>query len=226
MLGWLGSGMLALLLIAFAAESLTAWPHFLAYFNVLAGGPRHGYRHLVDSSLDWGQELPGLKKWLQANVRPDEQDTVYLAYFGTGSVLYYDIRAHRLASEPPGWRAEWAPPRGGIYCISATLLQLDKQGPWDDEREKRGQEYAKLASLFFQNQNTPEGRAKLSELQPLDRWPATLHMFENLVFRKLCIALRSREPDDQVGYSILIYRLSDQDVTRALSAPPEARARP
>ena len=30
-------------------------PHYLAYFNELAGGPARGYRILVDSSLDWGR---------------------------------------------------------------------------------------------------------------------------------------------------------------------------
>ena len=50
----------------FAGESLWRWPNYLAYFNQLAGGPSHGYRHLVDSSLDWGQDLPALNNgWLQ-----------------------------------------------------------------------------------------------------------------------------------------------------------------
>ena len=42
------------------------YPHYLAYFNPLAGGPGNGYKHLVDSSLDWGQDLPGLKRWVEA----------------------------------------------------------------------------------------------------------------------------------------------------------------
>src|SRR5262249_51727095 len=49
-----------LLLVWHAGESLAIAPHYLAYFNELAGGPSQGYRHLVDSSLDWGQDLPGL----------------------------------------------------------------------------------------------------------------------------------------------------------------------
>ena len=47
-----------------AIESIKVAPDFLAYFNELAGGPANGYRHLVDSSLDWGQDLPKLKEWL------------------------------------------------------------------------------------------------------------------------------------------------------------------
>jgi len=44
--------------------------------------------------------------------------------------------------------------------------------------------------------------------------------FEHLRFARLCAFLRRREPDDNVGYSILIYRLSDQDVREALYGPP------
>jgi len=31
----------------------------------LAGGPASGYRYLVDSNLDWGQDLKGLASWLR-----------------------------------------------------------------------------------------------------------------------------------------------------------------
>lgn len=36
---------------------LQNYPHQLAYFNEFAGGSRNGYKHLVGSSLDWGQDL-------------------------------------------------------------------------------------------------------------------------------------------------------------------------
>ena len=62
---WFGAAAVAALLVALGAESIAIRPHYLAYFNVLAGGPESGYRHLVDSSLDWGQDLPGLKRWLE-----------------------------------------------------------------------------------------------------------------------------------------------------------------
>ena len=38
-----------------AVSALRACPDFIAYFNELVGGPRNGYRYLVDSNLDWGQ---------------------------------------------------------------------------------------------------------------------------------------------------------------------------
>jgi 4-amino-4-deoxy-L-arabinose transferase-like glycosyltransferase len=53
--------------------------HHLAYFNELAGGPRNGYEHLVDSNLDWGQDLPALRRWLDAN---HVTEPIALVYFG------------------------------------------------------------------------------------------------------------------------------------------------
>jgi hypothetical protein len=55
-------------------------PHHLSYFNELAGGPDAGHRHLLDSNLDWGQDLHALSAWLERD-RPGEP--VGLAYFGS-----------------------------------------------------------------------------------------------------------------------------------------------
>ena len=60
----LATAAIAVLLLWHVGESLAIAPHYLAYFNAFAGGPSQGYRHLIDSSLDWGQDLRGLKDWL------------------------------------------------------------------------------------------------------------------------------------------------------------------
>src|SRR5205085_12194986 len=39
------------------AESAFVRPNYLAYFNEIAGGAKNGYKHLIDSSLDWGKDL-------------------------------------------------------------------------------------------------------------------------------------------------------------------------
>jgi len=41
---------------AFALSTALIHPHYLAYFNGLAGGPEQGWRFLIDSNLDWGQD--------------------------------------------------------------------------------------------------------------------------------------------------------------------------
>lgn len=43
-------------------QPTAVYPHYLAYFNELAGGPRNGYQSLVDSNLDWGQDLKELRR--------------------------------------------------------------------------------------------------------------------------------------------------------------------
>jgi hypothetical protein len=64
------------------------FPHYLAYFNELAGGPTNGWRSLADSNIDWGQDLKGLKQWLDRN---NIHDPIYLSYFGTADPRYYQI---------------------------------------------------------------------------------------------------------------------------------------
>lgn len=73
------------------------YPHYLAYFNAIAGGPSQGYRHLVDSSLDWGQDLPAVKAYLD---RHPTSGPVYFSYFGLDDPALYSIRTERLFSAP------------------------------------------------------------------------------------------------------------------------------
>lgn len=68
-----------------AAETLAVAPNYLAYFNELAGGPSGGYRVLVDSNLDWGQDLPRLGALRRENGNPE----IITAVQGDGDLDYY-----------------------------------------------------------------------------------------------------------------------------------------
>ena len=48
--------------------------------------------------------------------------------------------------------------------------------------------------------------------------PLTPH--EYVRFRRLAAFLRQREADDNVGYSILVYHVSADELSRALDGPP------
>jgi len=37
-------------------STISIYPHQLAYFNEVAGGPENGHKHLLGSNLDWGQD--------------------------------------------------------------------------------------------------------------------------------------------------------------------------
>ncbi len=51
-------------MLAWAAGFGLAVPHYLAYFNVLGGGPAGGHRFLLDSNLAWGQDDSRLERFL------------------------------------------------------------------------------------------------------------------------------------------------------------------
>ena len=122
--GWrvrLTGALLAWLIIV----SIWIYPHYLAFFNLLIGGPENGWRALVDSNLDWGQDLARLAEWLAAK----EIDPVWLSYFGEARPDYYGIGYRGLDSVPPRLmnplaRSFYPPdPAPGWYAISATTLQ-------------------------------------------------------------------------------------------------------
>lgn len=105
-------------------ESARIYPHHLAYFNQIAGGPDNGYHWLVDSNLDWGQDLKGLAAYQRAH----PQETLYLSYFGTAKPEYYGIEAKYLPAFNPGNKRREvvsfnSVPSGALVAISATSLQ-------------------------------------------------------------------------------------------------------
>jgi len=111
----------------YLAGSLAIYPHYLAYFNEIAGGPDNGYRYLVDSNLDWGQDLKGLGLYMkEKNI-----DRVHLSYFGTADPNYYGVGYNWMPSYylPEDYREGSAKmrtftfPTTGMLAISATNLQ-------------------------------------------------------------------------------------------------------
>jgi hypothetical protein len=112
---WLVAGALLL----HAVPTLWAAPRgYLTYFNPLAGGPLGGHRVLLDSNLDWGQDLPRLAAWMRAR----GVESVKLAYHGSDSPDRFGIRHEDLPGSHlyPERSATSSP--GGIVAISPNLL--------------------------------------------------------------------------------------------------------
>jgi hypothetical protein len=258
-------GALGLLLAAYAIEAVGWFPDYLAYFNGLVR-PSHAYRHLVDSSLDWGQDLPGVKRYLE---RHPPAGPVYLSYFGTASPAYYRLPVTTIYSYPNFDRLpfvkmltvaagaelrdvlsqnpEYDPDvvgqakeggtlrvllvkraaalrlTGGTFLISATMLQSVTNlqgawGPWNERFEAAYQAASALASPLLSDEPAVR-RAAMTQLQA-GQWLNALNDFDELRFARLAAFLRRREPDDHIGHSILVYRLTDADLDRALHGPP------
>jgi hypothetical protein len=215
LLGWLTLGSIAWQ----AGETLYRWPHYLAYFNQVVGGPANGYQHLVDSSLDWGQDLPGLRAWLEKN-NPGNQEPVYLSYFGSADTKYYGIEAERLFSffpfEDPPPLQTW---KKGIYCISATMLQgvyTKYLGSWNPRLEKGYRMAQERVQAFLASQPSPgEGVKLLRSGKAPKQAENAAYNHDQYRFARLCHFLRQRRPDAMVGYSILIFRLDEKDLEEA-----------
>ncbi len=101
-------------------------PHYLSYFNELAGGPDNGWKHLLESNIDWGQDLLFLKRWVDEH---PEARPLHLAYYG-GMDPHLIGLEYRLA--PPGPKADARPqprvpeavgPLPGWYAISVNFVQ-------------------------------------------------------------------------------------------------------
>jgi len=131
---------IGVIIACFAASSIFIFPHYIAYYNELAGGPDKGYKIAVDSNLDWGQDLKRLKQWLEEyneigekhgavpiyprdlqGAYPIEEpiDMIYLDYFGGGDPAYY------LGNKYIAWNSDKSYldiPAGSYLAISANQM--------------------------------------------------------------------------------------------------------
>jgi len=93
----------------FALALLSQHPGHLSYFNLAAGGERHGHELLIDSNLDWGQDLYRVPTALQ-NLQHD--GPIGLLYFGHVDPALYGIEYHLV---PPR-------PVEGVIAVSVNYL--------------------------------------------------------------------------------------------------------
>lgn len=243
-------GMFAAVVVMFVllvGEVAATFPNYLAYFNVASGGVSHGYRHLVDSSLDWGQDLPTLKTWLEEQGLGvgSDKTRVYLSYFGTTPPSSAGFK-YRRADEAgisllpcyfdrqrldPSYRQESFELglSDGVFCISATMLQAvyltPYNGPWITSYEARYVQVLRDVHYFESHKKDlkwleEQNRTKKKE------WDMVFDEFDRVRFARLCSYLRTREPLHVVNGSILVFRLSDQDLIAALAPLDRSRVRP
>ncbi len=98
-----------LAVLANVVSVLRVTPHHLAYFNEPVGGPERGHLFLGDSNLDWGQDLPGLRSYMDRTGAP----ALTLSYSGTAPPAAYGIRY------------QFAPTAGALSPPPADVLPLD-----------------------------------------------------------------------------------------------------
>ena len=163
---------------------LAIYPHYLAFFNEIAGGPENGWHYLVDSNLDWGQDLKLLRRWMdRSGGYTDGVERIKLGYYGEGVPSYYGIQFDPLICSPDRWQHPLyhdlysADPAPGIYAISVDLLQGRHLADPDTYAWFRQQTpIAKIGYSIFIYQVPVRGSGRavlaLSQLQVSDVQPA------------------------------------------------------
>ena len=90
-------------------SSISIYPHYLSYFNEIAGGPIKGIEYFADSNLDWGQDIKGLKKYMkEKNIK--EINLIYYSPNGSLETNYYGIKTsdiHGKSDSPWAISATW-----------------------------------------------------------------------------------------------------------------------
>ncbi len=197
----LGRWLIAAALIWLAGANASIYPHYLAYFNELVGGPRNGHKYLVDSNIDWGQDLLRLADY----AREHPHEPIKLAYFGSARPTYY-VDCKVLPGQFPG--EPEAELTGGTYVASITTLS----GVYDiGIRDEFWTEQARAAYVqFAQLTQTTESDDESPEFRELRREAAA--EFPLWQARLLLNRLSRRTPDDRIGYSLFVYRLTDAEV--------------
>ncbi len=103
--------------------SLLVFPHYLSSVNELVGGRQRAPLYLLDSNLDWGQDLPELKRFL------DEENvaSVFLAYFGHVAPDLYGIEWEPAPYfKPPDVASGWlAVSANYVYGYPYRVLSKD-----------------------------------------------------------------------------------------------------
>ena len=164
----------AFLIICSVVSSLRIYPHSLSYFNEVVGGPKNGHMHLLDSNIEWGQDLWILKDW---TYRHPEASPLYIVNFGI------------LDPRDLGIPAAGFPPSG----FAPDRLDNDEEsdavvGPipgW----------YA-VGVAFLHIDDHPDRNAFVRKGVPL------------------CGYFRHFKPVDRIGYSMNIYHLTPDEVSR------------
>jgi len=100
------------LLFWMSIAAISAFPYYLSYFNLLVGGTKNGYKYVVDSNYDWGQDLKRLADFVNKN----NIEKIRVDYFGGGSPSYYLKDKYE-----PWWSSRGRPQ--GWFAVSINQLQ-------------------------------------------------------------------------------------------------------
>lgn len=89
--------------------NIAAYPSYISYFNPIIGSHRNADLFLIDSNLDWGQDLRRLDQW----ARRAGISSIALDYFGGG-----DLDADLTVEHTSGWGPSGPPLPACYFAVS------------------------------------------------------------------------------------------------------------
>jgi hypothetical protein len=159
-------GVAALLVI----ESTLVYPDYTAFFNVAVGGPDRGPNYLLDSNIDWGQDLIKLKHWMNSHA----VSSVCNVYFGTAALDFYQIDGPEIPKDADDlgrsstdcFAAISVTPLYGLYVQSDPYRWLRAKEPvakvghsiyvYDLSKANRPKSQAQATVSFHEHPSPPE----------------------------------------------------------------------
>ncbi len=118
----LGTGGWAADLVSYVQQHVWIYPHSMSCFNELAGGPQNGDKYLLDSNLDWGQDVFYLKRWWEQHPEDAPLNTLFTNSYGArllGTPDWAEWDARGEAAEAAGSASgeeRWAGAPSGLVC--------------------------------------------------------------------------------------------------------------
>ncbi len=183
-------GVVAVAVLA-ALEGYSSRSAPLAWFNGLAGGPMAGHRILVDSSLEWGGDLPDLVAWEDRLRIADPKAPVFVSLLGPVGHEHFGLDATNM-----DWAFENGRIRPGYFVFSATRLA---GGP--------AEQYGRPPDAIRQDWSAI-GRTDWATEMP--------HRVAELAVAQLAATCRATSPFERVGAVYFVYRLDQGALSRAL----------
>ena len=128
----IGTILIFALLGWYIVENIRVYPYYLTYFNQLAGGPSGGHQYVVDSNLDWGQDLKRLAMWVKNPPAGGNVDKIHFDYFGWADQGYY--LKEKLVWINAGTYKDARDflaknPNGGYIAVSASFFMGSREKP-------------------------------------------------------------------------------------------------
>jgi len=137
------------LLFSLLIGALRIYPHYLSYFNLLAGGPDGGYRYLADSNTDWGQAYRDLARFQQEREIGPVRLSAFIFYDPAIYGVEYEPLTPMRGDTPAVFPSRFNPPPGD-YVISATTLDgIPLADPEMYDWFRKREPDAKIAHVMF-----------------------------------------------------------------------------